>query len=60
MPRFRVVETWKYRVTFEVEAKNEDDAAGGIVQGTYEEVSRDDGEYLDTVSVEAVKDEAKS
>lgn len=54
MPKFRVVEKWTYRVTFLVEAESAEAAEAGDVKGSYDEVARDDGEYVDTLEVEEV------
>lgn len=56
MPKSKVVEKWEYRVTFIVDAADEDAARDGAIDGAAEEVARDDGEYLTTLEVEEVEE----
>lgn len=55
MNRYRVTQLERYRVTYEVEAETERAAWQGDVEGVWEEVSRDDGEYEETLEVELVR-----
>jgi len=57
VPEFIVTEAWRYKVKYRVTADDEDAARfGNYEEGKpIEEVSRDDGEYEDTLEVEPVE-----